>query len=143
MQAKEPTLIQGNEHTDERGVVGFVNAFDMKDVRRFYRIRNHNTHLKRGWRAHKIEQRWFSVLSGAFHIKVIEIDNWKNPTKTLIPQNYHLINDNSILHVPEGYATCMEALEPNSEIILFADSLIDDAGKDNYLFPLDYFDNSL
>ena len=46
MQAKEPTLIQGNKHTDERGVVGFVNAFDMKDVRRFYRIRNHNTHLK-------------------------------------------------------------------------------------------------
>jgi dTDP-4-dehydrorhamnose 3,5-epimerase len=141
MQAETLTIIQGGRHADKRGVIGFANAFDMKEVRRFYRVFNNEEHLKRGWRAHKIEQRWFCVLSGSFKVSVIEIDNWESPSKTLKAQSYHLVNDNTILHVPRGYATCLEALEPGSEIMLFADSLIEDASKDDYLFPLNYFDN--
>jgi dTDP-4-dehydrorhamnose 3,5-epimerase len=141
MPVEVPFIIQGNKHTDAKGDIGFVNEFDMKEVRRFYRIRNSDSQLKRGWRGHKIEQRWLSVLSGAFNVQVIKIDSWENPAKRLQSQSYHLINDNSVLHVPKGYATCIEALEPNSEMILFADSLIEDAKKDDYLFPVDYFDN--
>ena len=141
MPVEKPLIILGNKHTDAKGDIGFVNEFDMKEVRRFYRIRNSNSQLKRGWRAHKIEQRWLSVLSGTFNVKVIKIDSWENPAKTLQSQSYHLTNNNSVLHVPRGYATCIEAMEPNSEMILFADSLIEEAKKDNYLFPVDYFDN--
>jgi dTDP-4-dehydrorhamnose 3,5-epimerase-like enzyme len=140
MPVETPVLITGNKHVDERGIIGFINTFDMKEVRRFYRICNNDTQLKRGWRAHKIEQRWFSVLSGAFNVALIKIDDWENPSKNLLPQKYRLTNDNSVLHVPRGYATCIKAIEPNSEIILFADSLIENAEKDNYLFPVDYFD---
>lgn len=141
MPVEKPFIILGNKHTDAKGDIGFVNEFDMKEVRRFYRIRISDSQLKRGWRAHKIEQRWLSVLSGAFNVQVIKIDSWENPAKTLQSQSYNLTNNNSVLHVPRGYATCIEALEPNSEMILFADSLIEDAEKDNYLLPVDYFDN--
>lgn len=141
MPVETPILIVGNKYVDERGIIGFVNTFDMKEIRRFYRIRNSDTQLKRGWRAHRIEQRWFSVLSGTFDVAVVKIDNWENPSKNLQQQKYRLTSDNTVLHVPKGYATCIESLEPNSEMILFADSLIEDAGKDNYLFPVDYFDN--
>ncbi len=106
----------------------------MKEVRRFYHLKNSEKHPKCGWRAHKIEQRWFCVLSGAFKVSVVEIDNWEMPSNTMIVNSYYIANNNAVLYVPRGYATCLEALEPHSEIILFADSLIEDAAKTTISF---------
>lgn len=134
------SIINGGSHTDDRGTITFINDFDMQLVKRFYRIKHHDTSIIRGWRGHKIEQRWFHVNIGIFEIKIIKIDNWKTPNPTICQQIFTLrADENAVLHIPAGYASSLKALEANSELVVFADYSIEHAKKDDYLFPLDYF----
>ncbi|WP_448105374.1 WxcM-like domain-containing protein [Pedobacter panaciterrae] len=132
----------GGQHRDARGTLFFFNDFDMTAIKRFYRIKHPHTIAIRGWRGHRIEQRWFHVFNGAFEIDLIEIDNWDMPS-SLLQQTKIVLNaeDNSVLHVPAGFATRFKALSANSEMIIFADYAIEHAKNDDYLFPLDYFNN--
>ncbi|RKD20434.1 hypothetical protein BCY91_02120 [Pelobium manganitolerans] len=135
-----PKVINGGSHTDVRGTLGFVNDFDMAEVKRFYKISHPDTTVVRAWRAHKIEQRWFHATQGAFEIKLVEIDNWDNPNPHLKQHHFDLsAKENTVLHVPKGYASSLRALEPNSTLLIFADSKIDEVVKDDYLFATDYF----
>lgn len=133
-------IINGGIHTDERGTITFINDFDMQLVKRFYRIKHYDIHTTRGWRGHRIEQRWFHVNIGAFRIKLIAIDDWNSPDPTLRQKEIMLrAEENSVLHIPAGYASAIQATVANSEITVFADYGIDHAQHDDYLFPTDYF----
>ena len=133
-------IINGGSYADERGTITFINDFDMQLVKRFYRIKHHDTSIVRGWRGHKIEQRWFHVSTGTFQVKLIKIDNWKNPGKDLKIEVMVLSADeNAVLYIPAGYASAIQSIEVNSELIVFADYAIDHAKHDDYLFPIDYF----
>jgi len=118
----ELSSIQGGISKDERGQIRFVNEFDMSLVKRFYIIQNADTALIRGWRAHRIEQRWFYVLSGSFNVDLVKIDNWENPSPSLAIENLILhAADMKVLHVPVGYGTAFRALEVGSELLVYAD----------------------
>ncbi len=132
--------IQGGIAKDHRGQIRFVNEFDMSLVKRFYIIKNSDLELVRGWRAHRIEQRWFYVLSGSFSVDLVKIDNWDKPSQDL-DINKKVLNskDNTVLHIPAGYGTTFQALEENSEILVFADHHLDHAANDDYTYNLDYF----
>jgi len=135
-----PRLIEGSNYLDERGTLSFVNDFSMKEVQRFYVIKHPNTHITRGWRAHKMEQRWFYVTKGAFEIKLIAIDNWEVPNPELAQTVFNLKEESSnVLHVPKGYATCLRALSNDSQVIVYADYDIIHAKNDEYVYPLTYF----
>lgn len=135
-------IILGGVHKDKRGQIKFFNDFDLKDVRRFYLINNSNLDVIRGWRAHKIEQRWFYPISGSFSFDLVEIDNWEQPDKELNLLNKIICSkDNNILHVPAGFGTAIKALEPDSELLVFGDHPIEHASLDDYTFELDYFVN--
>ena len=135
-------FIQGGIAKDNRGQIRFVNDFDMKDVKRFYIIKNTDLDLIRGWRAHKIEKRWFYVLSGSFLISVVKIDNWQNPSRNLIVEDIILNSmDNRILHLPPGNGTAFKALEEDSELLVFADHYLDHSKYDDYSYELSYFIN--
>ncbi|MEN0053975.1 MAG: hypothetical protein AAGC65_09910 [Mucilaginibacter sp.] len=139
----EPRLITGGNHSDFRGTIYFVNDFNMEAVKRFYRIKHDDTSVIRGWRAHRIEQRWFYVFKGAFEIRLVEIDDWINPDPALKQIGIVLnAESNHVLHVPKGYATCLQAAKADSELIVYGDYTIEHAVNDNYLFPFDYFKNS-
>jgi len=58
-------VIEGNIHRDERGVVRFVNDFDMKKVVRMYCIKP-KLGVVRAWQGHKRETKWFYVAKGSF-----------------------------------------------------------------------------
>ncbi len=134
--------IQGGIAKDHRGQIRFVNEFDMSVVKRFYIIKNTDLELVRGWRAHRIEQRWFYVLQGSFAIDLVKIDNWGEPSQDLEIEKLVLdAKDNKVLHVPSGYGTAFQALEKYSEILVFADHHLDHASKDDYTYALDYFLN--
>lgn len=134
--------IQGGIARDHRGQIRFVNDFDMSCIKRFYIIKNADLDILRGWRAHKIEQRWFYVLSGKFLINVIQIDDWSKPSQNLPVEKFTLdSSENKILHLSSGYATAFQSLEPSSELLVFSDYGIENAAKDDYLYSLDYFDN--
>ncbi|WP_433901945.1 WxcM-like domain-containing protein [Sphingobacterium puteale] len=133
--------IQGGIAQDNRGQIRFVNDFDMSLVKRFYIIKNADTELVRGWRAHRIEQRWFYVLSGGFSVDLVKIDNWDHPSRDLkIENRVYIADDMKVLWVPAGYATAFKALAPNSELLVYADYGIHHSANDDYVYPLDYFD---
>lgn len=132
--------IQGGIAKDHRGQIRFVNDFDMTQVKRFYIIKNADTELVRGWRAHRMEQRWFYVLSGAFAVDLVKIDNWEQPSPELDVERRVLhASDQQVLHIPVGYGTAFQALDPQSELLVFADYGIENTEKDNYTWPDDYF----
>lgn len=133
---------QGGIAKDHRGEIRFVNDFDMTLVKRFYIIKNADTVLVRGWRAHRIEQRWFYVLSGSFVVDLVKIDNWDNPSRELhIETKLVKASDQHVLHVPAGWGTAFRAEEENSELLVFADHGISHAENDDHTYPLDYFRN--
>lgn len=137
-------FITGGIAKDHRGQIRFVNDFDMSQVKRFYIIQNADTELVRGWRAHRIEQRWFYVLSGAFAVDLVEIDNWEDASPDLAIQKEIIhVTEQRVLHVPVGYGTAFRALEPNSELLVFADYGIENAKLDDHTWPVDYFVNRL
>ena len=134
--------IQGGIAQDERGSIRFVNEFDMSLVKRFYIIKNADTELIRGWRGHKIEQRWFYVLSGGFSLDVVKVDNWANPNPSLPIHNIILkASDMKLLNVPSGYATAFRALDENSELLVYADFPLSHATEDDYTWSLEYFNS--
>ncbi|CAM3820681.1 WxcM-like domain-containing protein [Sphingobacterium prati] len=133
-------VFQGGIAKDERGQIRFVNDFDMSLVKRFYIIKNADTELIRGWRAHRIEQRWFYVLSGSFNVDLVKIDNWESPDQSLPVENVKLnAVDMKVLHVPVGYGTAFRALEADSELLVYADYPVTHAPLDDYTWKFDYF----
>ncbi|HAF34495.1 MAG TPA: hypothetical protein DCS36_11110 [Sphingobacterium sp.] len=135
-------IIQGGVAKDHRGQIRFVNDFDMSLVKRFYIIKNLDTELVRGWRAHKIEQRWFYVLSGSFSVDLVKIDNWEVASPDLPVDNMIMPASNlRVLHVPAGYGTAFKAMEPDSELLVYSDYGIEHAANDDHTYPLDYFKN--
>lgn len=136
----KPKLIQGGEHIDSRGVVTFLNDFDMTQVKRFYIIQNADSDVVRAWRAHKIEQRWLYVVDGEFLIRVVKIDDFGTPNRNADIEDYLIsAKTNQVLHIPVGYATSVQAKVDQAKLLVFADYEIENAKLDNYLYPQDYF----
>ena len=131
-----PNLVVGDQHIDARGKISFINDFDMLAVRRMYMLTYDSPSTTRGWRAHRREQRWFTALNGSFRISTVEIDDWVKPSKALPMLTFNLEEAHlKVLHVPPGFGTFIEALEPNSKILVYGDYLIDQAAND-YNTPL-------
>lgn len=132
-------LYPGNKFSDERGVITFNNDFDASSARRLYTIENRSVDFIRGWQGHKIEQRWFAPVKGAFRVWVIKIDDWESPSKDLAIEKYDLSADTlNFLHIPAGCVTAIRAVEEESKLLVLADYLLGET-QDEYRFPLDYF----
>ncbi|MEC3878016.1 WxcM-like domain-containing protein [Parapedobacter sp. 10938] len=133
-------ITSGGIAEDHRGSIRFVNDFDATAVKRFYIIENKDTETIRGWRAHRIEQRWFYVLNGAFSMKTVKIDDWEKPSRELpVEETMMRSEQQRVIHVPVGYGTAFQALEPGSRLLVFADYSIEHAKNDDYTYPADYF----
>lgn len=136
-----PKIIKGNLYTDHRGILYYNNLFNASDIKRIYIIENSSTKTFRGWQGHKVEQRWFSAMQGSFRIKLIEIDNWNSPSKSLVYQEVKLeAKKLDVLHIPQGYVTCIQSIENNSKLLVMADYSIDEI-EDEYRYDLNYFYN--
>ena len=135
----EPKLITGNCHSDQRGHLFYNNDFDATLIKRIYIIENKTTDVIRGWQGHQIEQRWFSAISGKFKIELIQIDNWESPSKDLMIHSYVIDSEKlNVIHVPQGYVSCIQSLEPDSKLLVMADYLLGEI-KDEFRFDIDYF----
>lgn len=137
-----PKLIKGNVHKDSRGSLKYNNDFDLSQIKRMYVIENIDNQLKRGWQGHKIEQRWFSAISGQFTIVVLKIDNWNKPSENLKPNIFEINSDIlNVLHIPSGYATCIQSNELESKLLVMADYNVGEI-NDEYKFTLQQFECS-
>jgi len=136
----KPDIIKGGLHKDSRGQIGFVNDFSLKDVKRFYTIRNSSTDVFRAWQGHKSEKKWFFVCSGAFYIYAVFVDDWVNPSKTIEPIRFELSFETpAVLSIPGGYANGFRALKENAQLIIFSNSSVEESNRDTYRFDQDYW----
>jgi len=136
-----PKIIKGNSFTDIRGTINFNNSFDASQIKRMYIIQNSSVNFIRGWQGHKVEQRWFSALQGSFRIKLIKIDDWNTPSKSLVYQEIRLeAKTLDILHIPQGYVTSIQSIKNNSKLLVMADYAIGEI-EDEQRYDLNYFCN--
>ena len=133
-----PLIIFGGNHIDHRGELNFHNSFNMALGKRFYFISLNKKHIRR-WQGHKIEQRWFTAISGKFNIQLISVDNWKEPSINLPKIDFELSSKSlNVLHIPSGYLTSIEALDDNSILLAMSDYGLNEI-NDDYKFPDKYF----
>lgn len=137
----KPNIIKGNCHSDQRGFLFYNNDFNASAIKRIYIIENKTTDFVRGWQGHKIEQRWYSCISGKFKIELVQIDNWENPSKDLKINNFVIESEKlDLLYVPNGYISSIQSLEPNSKLLIMADYLLGEL-NDEFRFDINYFKN--
>lgn len=118
-------VIEGNLHRDERGVVRFVNDFDMSRVVRMYCIEP-KLGVIRAWQGHQKETKWFYVAKGSFLVKTIHMD-------ILEKKEYHLKDTESkVLEIPGGHYNGFEALEEGSVLMVFSDVGLEVSKEDDF-----------
>jgi len=133
-------LLKGNKHIDARGTLFYNNAFDATAIKRIYVIENQTTDFNRGWRGHKIEQRWFSAIKGSFKIELITIDDWDHPSKELERDTFVIYAGTmDVLHIPAGVCSSAQSLEDGARLLVMADYSFGTL-NDDYWFEVDYFE---
>ena len=138
---KLPKIIKGDCHIDHRGDLFYNNTFNAAAIKRIYFIENKNNTIIRAWQGHKIEQRWFSAVTGSFKIQLIAIDNWEKPSIRLKPIIFVLNAVKlDILKIPSGYVSSIEALENSAKLMVMADYLLGEI-EDEHKYDKNYFIN--
>lgn len=134
---KEIKLIRGDKHIDERGVLQFINDFDLSNIRRIYVIEPFCTEQVRGWQGHKTEWKYFFATHGSFTIGLVKVDDWNNPSDNLIPIFFNLDSSKpSVLVVPGGYANGIKSNQIGSKLMVFSSSTLEDAKGDEFKYEI-------
>lgn len=138
----EIKVIQGDISADYRGQISHANILDMSEVERFYIIHQNDISIIRAWHAHQHEKKWFYAVKGSFTTAFVKIDNWENPSHSLLPEVFHLSADNSqILCIPEGYANGIKAEEPDSILMVFSNKILSEALNDSWRYDKNWWMN--
>jgi len=124
-------FIVGGYHTDSRGLLRFVNEFDMKQIRRMYIIEPKFGQI-RAWQGHKKEQKWFFVLEGSFLIQKVSMQVPEHRSKMIV-----LAEDNRVVHIDSGNYNGFEALTEGSKMLVFSDYTIDEAASDDFRMSME------
>lgn len=128
-------VIEGEIFTDHRGHISSLNSFHFEGVKRCYMIHHPDPSVIRGWHGHKNERKWFYCLKGDFSVALVKIDDWENPSETLIPEIFHLTDSKSqLVCVPAGYANCLKTETAGSMILVLSDKILEDALEDSWRY---------
>ncbi|RYH74573.1 hypothetical protein EVU94_06020 [Flavobacteriaceae bacterium 144Ye] len=128
-------LIKGNNFTDDRGTVHFVNDFSMESVVRLYEISPKDTSIIRAWQAHKEECKWFYCTKGSFKVNVVKIDDFESPSEDLTVNSFELnASHPEVLFIPGGYANGFKAISENSKLMVFSNFGLDASKQDDYRY---------
>ena len=130
-------LVNGDSFRDHRGVLSFVNGFDLQEhgIRRFYTMENVSVETFRAWQGHRHETKYFYAVKGSFRIAWVEVDNWETPSPELpVHETRISVQKNGIVCVKPGHANGIQALEPGAVLLIFSDKTLEEAQGDNYKF---------
>lgn len=141
---RKTIIYSGNIHTDIRGQVRFVNEFNFKKVKRFYQIENTPSNPIRAFHGHKKEAKYVYVVSGSILLCAVYIDSFKNPSKNAIVERHILTDKNpQVIYIPPKFANGFKVLEPNTRVIFYSTSSLEDSKADDYRFPHDYWGTNI
>jgi dTDP-4-dehydrorhamnose 3,5-epimerase-like enzyme len=119
-------IIKGQNHLDKRGLMSFVNDFDMNAVRRFYSIQPVVGKV-RAWQGHKEESKWFYAVQGSFRVKLKSIK-----TQKLIGDYVLDSFKPEILSIPRGAYNGFEAIQEGSILLIFSDFTLQESKMDDH-----------
>jgi dTDP-4-dehydrorhamnose 3,5-epimerase len=123
-------VIKGNIYKDERGIIRFVNDFDMTFIKRMYCIEP-ELGVIRAWQGHKKEVKWFYVVKGSFLVKTVTMD-------LQVREKYYLsYNESMLLEIPGGYYNGFEAMEEGSVLMVFSNFGLEESKEDDFRESLD------
>lgn len=141
---KEPQLIEGGIARDERGSLTFANDFDMSLVKRFYMVENASLDVVRAWHGHAVEEKYVFVVSGKALVAAVHLDDLENPNKDNKVHSFVMSSEEpSILHIPGGYANGFRSLTPDTKVIFFSGSTLEESKNDDFRFPKDYWGDNV
>ncbi|MFA5270098.1 MAG: dTDP-4-dehydrorhamnose 3,5-epimerase family protein [Patescibacteria group bacterium] len=135
-----PHLIDGGLAVDDRGQLTFVNGFDFAGVKRFYSVENFSTETIRAWHGHLKEAKYVLVISGSAIVATVMMTDTANPDRNQ-PINRYVLSAKkpAVLYIPAGYANGFRSLEPNTKVMYFSTSTLEESQGDDYRFPANYF----
>ena len=132
---KAPKLIVGEINSDSRGTIFSNNSWDISKIKRVYKIKNINNKFVRGWKGHKIENRWFLCSKGNIKIFVVKISDLNRSSTESKIEEFDLTDNNmNTLFVPSGYATAIKQNIDDSEVIAFSDYFLGESNDENLRF---------
>lgn len=141
-EKSQPQIIQGGIAIDDRGQIIFANDFNFADrgVKRFYAVSNHEVGFIRAWHYHKKEAKYAVVLSGAALVGVVWVEDIGNPQPDMEMNKVVLSGKNQkIFYIPAGYANGFKSLEPNTTIIFFSTSTLQESQGDDFRIKWDFW----
>ena len=136
----EPACIKGQLFIDDRGEVGCVNNFDMRQIRRFYTVTNHRAGFVRAWHAHKKESKYVTVTSGSAIIAAVKIDNWNQPSKDLDIHRFVVSAATpAVIFIPKGYANGFKTLTVDTKLMFFSIATLEQSRNDDFRYDAYYW----
>lgn len=136
----EMKVYDGGLAIDDRGTVGFVNAFDFVGVKRAYLVENFDTRVIRAFHGHLREGKYVQVVYGTIILNTVMLDEIKAPARTAHVNRYVLSHRKPcIVWIPPGYANGFRALEAGSRVMFFSTATLEESKGDDYRFPADYW----
>ena len=148
-----PSTYTGQLRIDDRGILSAINQVSFEKVKRMYIVENFNTDTIRAFHGHKIEEKQALVVSGSALVILAEMVDDKEkdfgsaPSFLTSPNGYLSEPTRSILSsrnptlltIPAGWANGFRALEPNTKVLFFSSTTLDEAKEDDYRFSFNYF----
>jgi dTDP-4-dehydrorhamnose 3,5-epimerase len=136
----EIRVFEGGLAVDDRGTVSFVNTFEFRGVKRFYKIENFSRDVIRAFHGHLKEGKYVYVASGSIILVAMPMTDSVNPSKDVKVSRFVLsARKPSVVFIPPGYVNGFRILEDNSQILFFSTSTLDESKGDDYRFPADYW----
>ena len=89
----------------------------------------------RGFHGDSKTWKLFFCVKGKFEVKLVEIDDWENPSNNLNVKIYILEEENpKVLQIPEGYVNGFSALEENSKLMIMSNFRLGENPNDDVRF---------
>ena len=126
-------LIPGNVFADDRGFLRFINDFNFENVKRFYQVENHRQGFIRAWHGHKKEAKYVYVSKGSALVGIVNLETGEISKFTLTREKP------SILYVPPNYANGFQTLAPDTIMMFFSTSTLEESKGDDYRFGWDHW----
>lgn len=141
-------IITGQTSTDDRGRVTFINDFNPSDlgIKRMYMVENHMQGFIRAWHGHLKEDKYVTVVKGAALIKAIQLNDFSNRNPYMLNREHYedahiscVISENEpkVLHIPKGYANGFMTLTPDTKVLFYSTSSLEESKGDDFRFNLE------
>lgn len=128
---------------DDRGVLSFIDNVDLSRVKRLYAVENFSTYTVRALHGHMHEEKFVIVVKGSIilvtaKINFVQADPEQKPYPSDIKRFVLSDKKLSIHHIEAGRMNGFRALEPDTKVLFFSTSTLDESMSDDIRWDWDY-----